>query len=65
MGKTYALVSLFSLIVLAGCGKMNKATADWGRGYTEMCIHGVGYLQFPSGASVEYDKNGQILRCSP
>jgi hypothetical protein len=29
-------------------------------GYAEVCIDGVIYLQFPSGATVKYNRDGSI-----
>lgn len=33
-------------------------------GHKITCIHGVAYVQFPTGASVMYQRNGEILNCS-
>ena len=34
------------------------------RGYSKICVEGVSYLQFTSGASVQFDAvTGQIKRC--
>lgn len=33
-------------------------------GHKISCIHGVAYVQFPAGASVMYEQNGEILNCS-
>ncbi len=33
-------------------------------GHKITCIHGVAYVQFPTGASVMYDRNGKILLCN-
>jgi hypothetical protein len=34
-------------------------------GYSEICVDGVKYLQFVSGASVKYNVEGKIVRCQP
>lgn len=49
-------------LVLAGCGQMERATAAW-TGYSTMCVQGVSYIQFTSGASVQYNIDGSIKRC--
>jgi hypothetical protein len=32
-------------------------------GHSEVCIDGVNYLQFPSGVTVKFNKNGTISTC--
>lgn len=44
-------------------GKINKAIAEM-QGNSELCVDGVKYLQFPSGASVKYQTNGSIALCN-
>lgn len=51
-----------TFIAFSACGKLNKTIANY-RGYGEICIHGVKYLQFPSGATVEYDDKGHVVLC--
>jgi hypothetical protein len=50
------------VLALAGCGKLNRTLAHY-RGWSEICIHGVQYLQFSSGASVEYTPDGHVKNC--
>jgi hypothetical protein len=47
---------------LSGCGGCNRSLA-YLKGYETTCVNGVEYLQFPSGASVAYDKDGKVKRC--
>ena len=61
--KIMALVGI-CVLALAGCGKLNRTLAHY-RGFAEVCVHGVDYLQFSSGASVEYLPNGKIKTCQP
>jgi len=44
------------------CGKVERITASW-TGHSEMCISGVKYIQFTSGASVKYLPDGKIATC--
>lgn len=51
-----------SLLLLAGCGgyeRMSAAVTGWSR----ICVGGVSYLQFVSGVTVEYSRDGKIKTC--
>ena len=58
-------IVIFLILLYASMqqGKINKAIADM-QGNSELCIDGVKYLQFPSGASVKYQTNGSIALCN-
>ena len=61
--KKIIAVTLIAL-AMSGCGRSDKWVAGI-TGSSEMCIDGVSYLQFTSGASVKYDKNTrQIATCN-
>lgn len=60
--KKFLIIALLSSASLAGCGRLNRAEAHW-TGSAKVCVDGVQYLQFPSGASVQYDKNGHVVTC--
>ena len=48
---------------LAGCGQAGRIEAAW-TGHSVHCIDGVSYIQFASGATVQYDKaTKQIKLC--
>ena len=48
---------------LSGCGYVNRVSSNiTGKGYAE-CVDGVQYLQFVSGATVKYNKDGSIATC--
>jgi uncharacterized protein YceK len=57
---------LFVVIVvtfaLAGCGNMHRHIANV-TGYSQTCIDGVKYIQFPSGVSVKYTREGKVETC--
>lgn len=58
-----ALSALTACLLLAGCtGDIQRYSAKW-NGHAEICVNGVGYLQFPTGASVKYRADGSIERC--
>lgn len=48
--------------MVTSCGMADRKIADY-RGYAEICIDGVKYLQFTSGASVKYTKEGHVELC--
>lgn len=49
-------------LTLAACGAMGKMEAQW-TGYSRTCISGVSYLQFASGVTVEYTRDGRVKGC--
>ncbi len=54
---------LLMMIFLSGCGWFQKqASSVTGSGY-ETCNDGVLYLQFTSGVTVKYTREGKIATC--
>lgn len=53
---------LLSCLMLSGCGMFDRAIAHY-TGYSKICVDGVQYIQFTSGASVAYDANGKVKVC--
>lgn len=49
-------------IALSACGQVERTTAKW-TGYSEICVDGVEYIQFTSGASVKYNSDGTVVTC--
>lgn len=49
-------------VALAGCGKFDRGVAKI-TGSAQVCVDGVLYLQFTSGASVKYNRDGTIATC--
>lgn len=49
-------------LTLAGCGQVNRVTAGV-TGSSESCIDGVKYIQFPSGVTVKYTRDGKVVTC--
>lgn len=50
-------------LMLAGCGVFGRMEAG-ATGYSRSCVDGVSYLQFVSGVTVEYTRDGKIKTCS-
>lgn len=64
IGLFIALV-VISLIGLGGyfsSGMFKRQMAVY-TGYSTICVDGIKYIQFTSGASVKYDIQGNIERC--
>ena len=47
---------------LAACGKIDRIEAAI-TGSSKVCVDGVSYIQFTSGASVQYDQAGKVVTC--
>lgn len=60
--KLIMIMLAMSMCFLSGCGKWNRIVAIW-TDYSEICVDGVTYLQFTSGASVKYTDAGTIQKC--
>ena len=56
MNKFMIIFAFVSACTLSGCGRYNRDSA-YITGSTSMCIDGITYLQFPTGASVKYNRN--------
>lgn len=47
---------------LFGCGNIHRSCAQL-TGSSEMCVDGILYIQFSSGATPKVDANGKPIRC--
>jgi hypothetical protein len=56
------IIVIALLLSVAGCGNFDRKVANI-TGSSESCIDGVKYIQFPSGASVKYTREGRIATC--
>lgn len=54
---------VLGLSVLSGCGAIERETAYF-TGHSKICVDGVQYLQFTSGATVQYNADGTVKTCS-
>ena len=51
------------VLMVAGCGAVDRLAAS-ATGYSTVCVEGVKYIQFTSGASVMYDRTGKVVLCN-
>ena len=59
--KTTILI-LASAMLMTGCGWFDRVAAT-ATGYSRVCVDGVEYLQFTSGAAVAYTRDGKVKTC--
>ena len=57
------LMIVILCMVMAGCGKIDRSIASLTGNASRTCVDGVVYLQFTSGATVAYNKDGSIKTC--
>lgn len=57
------LAAVLVSMALVGCGIVERGVAS-ATGYSAICVNGVKYPQFTSGASVAYNKDGKIENCN-
>lgn len=57
-----ALTVISMVLTIASCGWLDRQIGVF-TGYSKMCVDGVSYLQFTSGASVQYDISGKPVAC--
>lgn len=50
-------------LALTGCGWFERKVTANVTGHAVACIEGVRYLQFPSGVTVQYDRDGKVRTC--
>lgn len=62
MKKLFGGIVVVVIVVLSGCGQYERGVAQM-TGYSKICIEGVSYLQFSSGATVQYTRDGKIKGC--
>lgn len=60
MSKTTIFAML--ALTLAGCGDVSRMVAQT-TGYDEVCVHGVTYIQFVSGAALAVNPDGTPRGC--
>jgi hypothetical protein len=56
------LIAVLLAALAVGCGAMQRSAANIS-GYSKVCVDGVSYLQFPSGATVQFDRAGKVVGC--
>jgi hypothetical protein len=50
-------------LLMSGCGWFDRKVAAAFGGAAKSCVDGVLYLQFTSGASVAYNRDGSVRSC--
>lgn len=64
MKRIVMVVVLVSVVIfMSSCGMASRIGASLTE-YSRICVAGVSYLQFTSGASVEYTPDGKIKTCN-
>lgn len=61
MKKIITLVFCATFIV--GCGKIDQRIAAYTGKPADVCVNGVLYYQFTTGAAVAYNKDGTVKSC--
>jgi hypothetical protein len=56
------LLTLCLILLLTGCGVTDRVGAGLS-GFSRICVDGVQYLQFTSGATVAYGPDGKVKVC--
>jgi hypothetical protein len=57
----FMFIVLFGVLV-SSCGWVERKMATY-TGHSSICVEGVKYIQFTSGASVAYNQDGTIQTC--
>jgi hypothetical protein len=57
------IFALASVVFLTACGSFSRYGAAV-TGYTNECVDGVAYIQFISGVTVKYNRDGSIATCN-
>jgi hypothetical protein len=52
----------FLALALSGCGACSRTIAIY-TGYDTVCVEGIKYIQFASGATHMVDTDGKPVRC--
>lgn len=60
--KRFSILAIL-LLVLSGCGQIDRSMAKFTGNATKTCVDGVTYLQFTSGATVQVDRSGLPVPC--
>ena len=60
MSRFFILVLV--VLSITSCGQFSRMVG-YVTGWSRICIEGVSYLQFTSGASVEYTQDGKVKTC--
>ena len=56
------LAVILTMLGLSACGQVDRLEAKL-TGYSKVCVDGVTYLQFSSGATAQIDVTGKPVTC--
>lgn len=59
----YVIVMLAFALTLTACGAVDRGVAKFTGKAAKVCVDGVTYLQFTSGATVQVDRQGKPVAC--
>lgn len=57
------MVLFLGIVLTSGCGKWDRAVSAVTGAPSKVCVDGVSYLQFTSGATVQVDPAGKPVVC--
>lgn len=57
------IIVAMSIVMLSGCGRIDRWWAGTTGGAVETCERGVVYYQFTSGAAPAYTADGKLVPC--
>ncbi len=58
------VAAVCAVLIVAGCGRLDRWFAGITGGASESCMRGVLYYQFTSGAAPAYKPDGSLITCS-
>lgn len=64
MKKSVFAMAVAAVLVLSACGQVDRSLAAVTGGASKTCVDGVMYLQFTSGATVQFDRTGKPVPCN-
>lgn len=62
--KVKMVLLVVMLSMLSGCGKLDRWVSGITGDASEVCVSGVTYLQFTSGAALKVDRSGNPVACN-
>ena len=57
------VIILCVVLLLCGCGAIDRAKSYLSGNASEVCMSGVLYYQFTSGSAVSYNQDGSVRKC--
>ncbi len=58
------VAAVCAVLLVTGCGRLDRWFAGVTGGASESCMRGVLYYQFTSGAAPAYKPDGTLIKCS-